>query len=339
MKKTYLLAPFICAALVAGCATVPPNELVNARFAYQQASEGQAKQLAPAELHTAQEALNLAEQSFKKDSDSQQTKDLAYVAQRKAQKAEALGAIAADKASKERADADFQKKQTAIVKQGKQDLSYSERQTADARAELDKQAAVQAGIDKAEADNRAANARAELDKQAAIQAGKDRANADFQRQQAEIARVKQELNESEMQTAAAKAELAAIAAVREEERGLVVTLSGGVLFRSAEATLMSSSLRKLDQVANALLSVKPRNLIVEGHTDSQGSREYNQGLSQRRADAVRDYLVQKGYPADRIQARGQSEDTPIANNRSPEGRANNRRVEIVIEHESRASNR
>jgi len=330
MKKTQLLVPFMCAALFAGCATTTPNELISARSAYQQATESEAKQLAPAELHKAHEALDLAEQSFIKDADSTKTKDLAYVAQRKSEQAIALGAIAANKASKEKADADFQKHQAEIVKQGKQDLRDSEKRTADARAELDKQAALQASKDKADADSRT--------QQAEMKANKDKADADSQKQQAEIAKGKQDLSDSEMRTSAAMAELAAIAAVKEEERGLVVTLSGGVLFRSAESSLLASAMVKLDQVANALLSVRARNIIVEGHTDSQGSESYNQGLSQRRADAVCAYLVQKGYPADRIQAHGKGEATPIAKNSSPEGRANNRRVEIVIERELQASN-
>jgi len=313
-----ILVTFV--ALFVGCATVTPNELVNARSAYKLASEGPAQQLAPAELHKAQEALNRAEQSYLKDPDSQKTKDLAYVAQRKSEQAGALGAIAADRASKDKANADFQKKQTEIVKQGKQDLSDSEKRTADARAELDKQAAVKEGKDKSDA---------EL---AAIRASKDKADADFQQKQAEIVKQgKQDLSDSEKRTADALAALAQIAAVKEEERGLVITLSGSILFRSAKSTLLSSAQVKLDQVANALLAVRARNLIVEGHTDSQGSESYNQGLSQRRADAVRDYLVQKGYPADRIQALGKGKDSPIADNASPEGRANNRRVEIVIE--------
>jgi outer membrane protein OmpA-like peptidoglycan-associated protein len=299
-----ILVPFV--TLFAGCATVAPNELVNARSAYQHASSGPAEQLAPADLHKAHEALVLAEQSFLKDPDSQKTKDLAYVAQRKSEQAEALGAMAADKASKDKANADFQKKQTEIVKQGKQDLSDSDKRTAIAQAELDKQAAVK-----------------EV---------KDKSDAEYQKQQAEIVRQgRQDLSDSERRTAAVVAELAAIAAVKEEERGLVVTLSGGVLFRSAESNLLSSAKVKLDQVANALLSVRERNLIVEGHTDSRGSVSYNQGLSQRRADAVRDYLVQRGYPADRIQSRGKGKGSPIADNASAEGRANNRRVEIIIE--------
>jgi outer membrane protein OmpA-like peptidoglycan-associated protein len=257
-KQFLILVTFV--ALFAGCATVAPNELINARSAYRHASEGPAEQLVPAELHKAHEALVLAEQSFLKEPDSYKTKDLAYVAQRKSEQAGALGAMAADKANKDKANADFQKKQTEIVKQGKQDLS-----------------------------------------------------------------------DSEKRTAAALAELAKLAAVKEEERGLVVTLSGGVLFRSAKSTLLSSAQVKLDQVAKALMAVSERNLIVEGHTDSQGSESYNQGLSQRRADAVRDYLVQRGYPGDHIQSRGMGKGSPIADNASPEGRANNRRVEIVIE--------
>ena len=167
---------------------------------------------------------------------------------------------------------------------------------------------------------------------AAVKEAKDKSDADFQKQQAEIMQQrKQDLIDSEKRTADALAELAMLAAVREEERGLVVTLSGSILFRSAESKLLSSAQVKLDQVANALLAVRARNLIVEGHTDSQGSESYNQGLSERRANAVRDYLVQRGYPVDRIQSRGKGKGSPIANNASPEGRANNRRVEIIIE--------
>ena len=288
MKLTQLLIFVTVVSLFAGCATVTPNELINARSAYQHASAGPAAKLAPAELHKAHEALVVAEQSLKQDGNSYKTRDLAYVAQRKSELAEALGAMATDKASKAKADADFQQKQTEMVKQGKQDLSDSEKQTADALAELEQG--------------------------------------------------KQDLSDSEKRTADALAELAKLASVKEEERGLVVTLSGSVLFRSAESTLLPSAQVKLDQVANALLAVRERNLIVAGHTDSHGSDSYNQSLSQRRAEAVRDYLVQRGYPGDRIQARGMGESSPIADNASPEGRANNRRVEIIIERESQTSN-
>jgi outer membrane protein OmpA-like peptidoglycan-associated protein len=174
---------------------------------------------------------------------------------------------------------------------------------------------------------------------AADQARAASANAAFAAKQTELVKQgKQDLTESEMRTAAAMAELARLAAVKEEERGLVITLSGNVLFRSGESTLLPSAQGKLDEVAHALLEVRERNLIVDGHTDSQGTESYNQDLSQRRANAVRDYLVRQGYPSDRILANGMGEGNPIADNASAEGRANNRRVEIIIQPQFHASN-
>lgn len=311
MKTLQYLIPITFVALFFGCATLAPNELVNARTAYRNASDGPARQLAPAELHKAHEALARAEQSFQAEPDSYKTKDLAYVAQRKSEQAAALGAMAADTASKNRANADFKKQQAEIIKQGKQDLSDSEKQTEMARAEIDKLAAVQAA--------------------------KDQSDADFQKLKAE--QEAQELRDAEKRSADALAKLASLAALREEERGLVLTLTGSILFQSAQSNLLSSARAKLDQVTQALLEVRARNLIVEGHTDSQGSNSYNQGLSERRAYAVRDYLVQGGYPGERIQSRGMGENNSIADNASAEGRANNRRVEIIIERELQSSNR
>ena len=342
MKALQLFVLIAFAAYFAGCATVPPTELVNARSAYQLASEGPAQQYVPSELHKAHEALNLAEQSFQKEPDSYKTKDLAYVAQRKSEQAGVLGSMAADKSIKDRANADYQTRQTEIVIQGKKDLSDSEKRTADAQAEINRQAEIKAAKDKADndyqmqqaviaqgkkelndAERRTAETQAELDKQAALRTAKDKADAD--------------LRDSEKRTADALAELASLASLKEEKRGLVLTLSGSILFRSAEATLLPQAQVKLDQVAKALLAIRARNITVEGHTDSQGSVAYNQGLSQRRADAVRDYLIQRDYPADHIQSLGRGKGSPIADNASAEGRANNRRVEIVIEREKLGS--
>jgi outer membrane protein OmpA-like peptidoglycan-associated protein len=335
MKTKIFLIIATLAALFAGCATLPPNELVNARQAYQIASEGPAATLAPAELHKAQQALNVAEQSFIKEPDSARTKDLAYVAQRKSEMAGSIGAMAADTSRKDRAGAAFEKKQTQIVAQGKQDVRDAEIRTSQARAELDRQSALFEAKEKSDADfQRQQVETARQAKQDLSESEMRTADARDQlaRQQAATAdKAKQDVIDADQRTADARAELARLGAVKEEERGLVVTLSGGVLFRSAKSGLLPSARVKLDQVAKALMSVSERNIIVEGHTDSQGSESYNQGLSERRANAVRNYLVQQGYPGDRIQARGMGETSPIANNASPEGRANNRRVEIVIQ--------
>jgi outer membrane protein OmpA-like peptidoglycan-associated protein len=138
------------------------------------------------------------------------------------------------------------------------------------------------------------------------------------------------LIDADQRTADAQAALAKLAAVKEEARGLVITLSGSVLFASNKSALIPSAQNRLNKVADALLATKERKLTVEGYTDSQGSSSYNQILSQKRADEVRSYLVSRGYPGELIQAQGLGEDSPIASNDNAEGRANNRRVEIVV---------
>ena len=114
-----------------------------------------------------------------------------------------------------------------------------------------------------------------------------------------------------------------------DARGMVITLSGSVLFRPNGADLLPAALRRLDEVA-AVLVAQGQNVVVEGYTDSTGSPWSNVDLSRRRAEAVRSYLISRGCPTDRIVARGMGPDRPVADNASGEGRANNRRVEIVI---------
>jgi outer membrane protein OmpA-like peptidoglycan-associated protein len=119
--------------------------------------------------------------------------------------------------------------------------------------------------------------------------------------------------------------------VQDEPRGVVITLSGAVLFASGKSDLLSTARRKLDDVANALKDVAPdQQIVVEGYTDSQGADDSNQRLSEARAQAVRSYLVGHGVPAERITAVGKGEAAPVASNDTAEGRANNRRVEIVL---------
>jgi outer membrane protein OmpA-like peptidoglycan-associated protein len=129
----------------------------------------------------------------------------------------------------------------------------------------------------------------------------------------------------------ALARLAEMASVKTEAQRTIITLSGEVLFKSKEATLLPGAQSQLDLVAEALTSQGEKRMVVEGHTDSQGKDDYNQALSQRRADAVRSYLVSRGIAADLIQAAGKGELEPVADNKSAEGRANNRRVEIEID--------
>jgi len=113
---------------------------------------------------------------------------------------------------------------------------------------------------------------------------------------------------------------------------MVITLSGAVLFGSGQAALLPGAMMKLNEVADALLKGNAESkIVVEGHTDSQGSASLNQDLSVRRAQSVRDYLVSRGIAADRITAQGLGSTRPVAPNNTAEGRADNRRVEIVVQ--------
>jgi outer membrane protein OmpA-like peptidoglycan-associated protein len=138
--------------------------------------------------------------------------------------------------------------------------------------------------------------------------------------------------DAEKRAAQAAADLAKFATVKQETRGMVITLSGSVLFASAKSELLPAAQVKLNDVANALIKEDPLSkIVVEGHTDSQGAAAYNQDLSQRRAQSVRDYLVSRGIAADRVTSQGFGPSRSIAENNSAEGRANNRRVEIVVQ--------
>lgn len=292
----------LAAGVLAGCAATVPNELASARTAYQTVISGAASTLVPADVHTAHEALLEAEAAFKDDPKGYHTRDLAYVAQRKAELAGALSATAAERGNTAAANAEYQVRQDAVMKDTRARLGATETDLAASKSDL-------------------ANSQSNL-----VASQSQTAQTAAQLATSETARALAEKRASDAMSALAK-----LAAIKEESRGLVITLSGSVLFRSDEATLLSEAQSRLGQVADALLETKERRLLVEGHTDSQGSDAHNQELSQRRADAVRSYLIQRGYDASRVQAVGIGEGRPVADNSSAEGRANNRRVEIVIQ--------
>jgi len=156
------------------------------------------------------------------------------------------------------------------------------------------------------------------------------ASNDFERTQGDaLSRTKDELGRNKLALSQMQTKLASLAAVKEESRGLVILLSGSVLFPTNKSTLLPSAQSRLNHISEALLTNKQK-LIVEGHTDSKGSSSYNIDLSKRRADAVRSQLISSGYPADLIEAKGIGDARPVASNSTAEDRANNRRVEIIV---------
>jgi len=123
--------------------------------------------------------------------------------------------------------------------------------------------------------------------------------------------------------------LNSILQTRDSARGLIVNMSD-VLFDTGSYTLKPGAREKLAKISGILLAHPGLTLQIEGHTDSVGGDEFNQQLSERRADSVRDFLAEQGVPVSSITARGFGKTQPVASNDTPEGRQRNRRVELVV---------
>jgi outer membrane protein OmpA-like peptidoglycan-associated protein len=189
----------------------------------------------------------------------------------------------------------------------------------------------------AEADaNTVAATKAKTDADAAAIA---KQGADLNRTKGALAKTQQELDkertareDAEKRAAIAMADLQKIAAVKKDDRGMVITLAGGVLFKTDKSELLPAAMVSLNQVADALTRTSPESkIVVGGYTDSQGTDGHNQELSEKRAASVATYLISRGVAKDRVTSKGFGPQNPIADNKSVEGRAQNRRVEIVVD--------
>jgi outer membrane protein OmpA-like peptidoglycan-associated protein len=181
-------------------------------------------------------------------------------------------------------------------------------------------AAQQEAAQRAQAEARAAEAEA-----AAQRARADQAAA----QQAAQQQVQQATNQTEQMRERLKDQLNAVLTTRETARGLIINMSD-VLFDFNKYTLKPDAREKLAKVSGILLSYPNLKLQVEGYTDNIGSDEYNQKLSEERADSVRDYLVTEGVGQPAISATGYGKTDPVSDNSTVSGRAENRRVQLVV---------
>jgi outer membrane protein OmpA-like peptidoglycan-associated protein len=225
----------------------------------------------------------------------------------------------------DRAEASFEKDGSTYATK---DMAYAAARSAELAESLARTA--QAGMTK---DQTNASARASEVHEAQLTAAElASTKSQLATQNQALATETERRQEAEKRAAQAAADLAKFASVKQDPvRGMVITLSGGVLFESAKWQLLPGAQTKLNDVANALTREdKTSQIVVEGHTDSQGKDAANQELSQKRAESVRTYLVGRGIAADRITATGFGKSRSIADNGSAEGRANNRRVEIVV---------
>jgi len=147
------------------------------------------------------------------------------------------------------------------------------------------------------------------------------------RQQLALGRIERERVVLEARNAQLEAQ--AKLAAQQTARGMVLTLSG-VLFDTGKSTLKPGASATLDRVSSYMNQFPKTRLLVEGHTDSQGSADTNQQLSYARAEAVADALVQRGIPRNRLDIAGRGPEMPVASNNTAEGRQQNRRVEMVF---------
>jgi outer membrane protein OmpA-like peptidoglycan-associated protein len=125
-------------------------------------------------------------------------------------------------------------------------------------------------------------------------------------------------------------ELERLAEVRRTEDGLVAKLKSDLLFDTDSSSLKNSTLANIDQIAQVLKKYPENNITVVGHTDADGSAKHNQVLSQARAASVAGKLASDGVPSAHLISKGEGETQPVADNKSPAGKARNRRVELVI---------
>jgi outer membrane protein OmpA-like peptidoglycan-associated protein len=293
-----------------GCATTGPTpELMDARRAYDEARQSDAATYSPDKLLSAKQALERAESAHADDSGSFEERSLAYVAQRKAQYASVYGTYERDRREQTEAEEAYRAKQDTLRRSAIQQATEAKKTLAATWDNL-------------------SNARREIaDQQTQIQKSK-----------AELDAEKQAREKAEQSAAAAMASLSKIAQVKEEQRGVVITLDGQVLFVIGKAELLPIARDRLNQVAKSLKELDDDKLVsVEGFTDSRGADDMNQKLSQDRANAVKDYLVSQGVKPEKLRAVGRGEANPVASNDTPEGRANNRRVEIVIQSSAQAA--
>lgn len=205
-----------------------------------------------------------------------------------------------------------------IRKKQDEDKQRAQQATADAQqaAQAAQQAAQQQALERAQAEAQAAQAQA---KAAEARAAQEQAEQSAQSATQQTEQMREKL----------KDQLNQVLATRETARGLIVNMSD-VLFDTGKYTLKTDAREKLAKVSGILLAYPNLQLQVEGYTDNVGSDDYNQTLSQQRADAVREYLGSQGVTQTNISATGYGKSDPVADNSTSQGRAENRRVQMVV---------
>ncbi len=332
----------------------PPKELLDARLALQDAKSAKADTRATRSYDAAAENLDAANKSWEKDHDASAILHQARVAEAEARKAQyAAEAEAAEEVIRRETnrknrhelavrdaelillrekgqEAELERikalanEQEQALQRAKEKLA-AERALAEQEVErlrAEQEQLVQAG-EQARAEEEATRLREEQEKLEALAAEQARA----EQAERELARLRAEHEQSRAELTAT---LSRLTQVREEARGVVVTLPGNIFFNVNKADVKPAMQQQLTEIAQALAAVPDQQLLIEGHTDSDGSSAYNQSLSESRAQSVQKILLDGGIAAERMDIMGYGESKPIADNSTASGKAQNRRVEIVL---------
>jgi outer membrane protein OmpA-like peptidoglycan-associated protein len=361
-----LVAAAVAAILLAACATVPgkPDGAAEARNKLTQLqSDPTLAGRAPQALEAAEAAVTLAEQP---EADHELAAYRVYLADRKVDiaRADAQTRFAEDQRASIRAqgqqarldarthEANVANRQAAIAR-GEANVAQDQAATARAEGAEQRVAADQARGEANVAQDQAATARAQGAEQR-VAADQARGEANVAQDQAATARAEGAEQRVAADQARGEADVANRAAAssahqvtelqlqvtalqaRPTDRGLVLTL-GDALFGSGRAELQPGASGHLGRLVAFLNRYPDRTVVIEGYTDSIGSGDYNLGLSERRAGAVRSYLIDQGVSSVRLTASGKGASDPVASNDTASGRQQNRRVEVIISDPAAAS--
>jgi outer membrane protein OmpA-like peptidoglycan-associated protein len=291
-----------------------PLDMYEARNAVDIAKSQGAPQYAPDIYAKATSSLQQAENALSSKSDRSQ---IITIARQTIQFAEDSRALSAERQEAERIQKEKDAAAAAAAAKAKEEADAQAAAEAQRQAELN--AAKQAQM-QAEADAAAARQKAAADAQAAaLQAKEQAAREDAERAHAATAALRKQLLD----------QLNSVLQTTDTPRGLVVNMAD-VLFAFGKYDLKPDAQLKLAKLAGIIQAHPGLHLAIEGHTDNVGSDETNMKLSQQRADAVRDFLINQGLAPDTVTAVGMGKADPVADNSTADGRQKNRRVEIIV---------
>jgi outer membrane protein OmpA-like peptidoglycan-associated protein len=305
-----------------------PLDLLEARNAVAIAKAAGAQQYAADSLAKAEDMLQRAEDYYQR---KQGNTPIGTAARGAAQMAEDARVLTLRRIEQEKLDAERRAHEEAQQK-AEAEATAAHAQAAQAQAQADEDARRRAEAEQAQAEAQRQQAAAlaqQQQAQAELAAAQQTAEAARREREESDRREQEAIRQKEEVRARLLAQLNQVLQTRDTARGLIVSMPD-VLFDFDKYTLKPEARERLARISGIVLPYPDLKLEVQGFTDSIGSEEYNQTLSEKRAESVRDYLVSSGVSMNNVAAAGLGKADPIADNSTSEGRRRNRRVELIV---------